>query len=282
MERICDICLKYKKPKLRPAVGFSLSKDFHVVAVDLKQIVKTCILHLFDQAKRYSAAAMVKSKKKEDIAEAIIKNWIAISGAPQLYCQIMGGEFNHELFREVCEQFNITIKSTVAEAPWFNGIVEQHNAVLEKIIKKLKLDNNNIYSIDDIVLWGISAKNWLQSCYGFSPNQLAFGKSANLPSNLVNLPPALEDVSHPDILVKNLNALHAARKAFIKAESNDKLYCALKVNTRETTGIQYKTGDMVYYKRKSSGKWKGPGTVIGKENKQILVKHGGYYISTSA
>ena len=35
---------------------------------------------------------------------------------------------------------------------------------------------------------------------------------------------------------------------------------------------------MVYNKRKSLDKWKGPGTVIGKENKQILVKHGGYYI----
>ena len=61
-----------------------------------------------------------------------------------------------------------------------------------------------------------------------SQNQLVFGKSANLISYLVNLPPAMKDVSHADILVKNLNALHAARKAFIKAESNDKLCCALK------------------------------------------------------
>ena len=48
-------------------------------------------------------------------------------------------------------------------------------------------------------------------------NQLVFGKSANLIAYLVNLPPAMKDVSHADILVKNLNALHAARKAFIKA-----------------------------------------------------------------
>ena len=100
------------------------------------------------------------------------------------------------------------------------------------------------------------AKNALQSCYGFSPNQLVFGKSTNLPPNLVNLPPAMEDVSHADISVKHLHALHAARKAFIKAESNDKLRCALKAKNRETTGIEYETGDMVYYKRKvqTSGK----------------------------
>ena len=74
VKTICDICVKYKKPKLRPAVGFSLSKDFNdAVVVDLKEIDKTYILHLIDHAKRYSAAAVAKSKKKEDIAKAVIK-----------------------------------------------------------------------------------------------------------------------------------------------------------------------------------------------------------------
>ena len=221
-------------------------------------------MHLIDHATRYSAAAVVKSKKKEDIAEAISKNWVAIFGAPRVILSDNGGEFNNELLHEVCEQFNITVKSTVAEAPWSNGIVERNNAVLGKIIKKLKLDINNTYSIDVIVPWAISAKNALQSSCGFGPNQLVFGKSANLPSNLVNLPPATEDVSHADILVKHINALHATRKAFIEAESNDKLRRALKAKNRETTGIEYEIGDVVFYKRKSSDKWKGPGTVIGK------------------
>ena len=146
------------------------------------------------------------------------------------------------------------------------------------MIKELKLDNNNTYLIDVIVSWAISAKNALQRCYSFSPNQRAFGKSANLPSNLVNLPSAMEDVSHADILVKDLNALHAARKSFIEAESSDKLRRALKAKNRETTGTEYEIGDMVYYRHKSSDKWNGPGMVIGKKNKQIFVKHSGYYI----
>ena len=81
VKRIYDICLKYKKPKLRPAVELSLSKDFNdVIAVDLKEIDKTYILHLTNHASRYCAAEVVKSKKKEDIAETIIKNWIVIFG----------------------------------------------------------------------------------------------------------------------------------------------------------------------------------------------------------
>ena len=54
----------------------------------------------------------------------------------ELFYQIYNGaEFNNELLCEVCEQFNITMKSTAAEAPWSNGIVERHDAVLGKMIK---------------------------------------------------------------------------------------------------------------------------------------------------
>ena len=37
-------------------------------------------------------------------------------------------------------------------------------------------------------------------------------------------------------------------KAFIEAESNDRLRQALKTNTRVTTGISYDLADPVYYK----------------------------------
>ena len=48
---LCDICLKSKKPKLRPVVELSLSRDFNdVVAVDLKAMEKVHILHIVDHA----------------------------------------------------------------------------------------------------------------------------------------------------------------------------------------------------------------------------------------
>ena len=70
IEEQCDICLQYKKPKLRPVVGFSLSKDFNdVVAVDVKAMEMGHILHIVEHATRFSAEAVVKSKQKEEMAE---------------------------------------------------------------------------------------------------------------------------------------------------------------------------------------------------------------------
>ena len=34
----------------------------------------------------------------------------------------------------------------------------------------------------------------------------------------------------------------------------------------------------MYYKRNDSKKWKGPGTVIGQDSQQVLIKHGGIYV----
>ena len=34
VDQNCKACLKYKKLQLKPFVGFSLSKDFNVVAAD--------------------------------------------------------------------------------------------------------------------------------------------------------------------------------------------------------------------------------------------------------
>ena len=71
--------------------------------------------------------------------------------------------------------------------------------------------------------------------------------------------------------------MHEARKASIETEANEKLHYALKSKTRVTNSLMYDLGDCAYYRREDSDKWKGPGTVFGKENKQVLVKHGGSY-----
>ena len=82
------------------------------------------------------------------------KNWIAIFGAPRVILSDNGGEFNNELLRQVCEQFYITINLTEAEAPWTNGSTKWHNDILGKVIviKKLKLNNNNIILLMSLFL----------------------------------------------------------------------------------------------------------------------------------
>ena len=60
----------------------------------------------------------------------IIKHWIALFGTPNLFLSDIGGEFDNYVFKEIGEQLNINIKTTVVESPWSNGIVEKHKGIL--------------------------------------------------------------------------------------------------------------------------------------------------------
>ena len=111
--------------------------------------------------------------------------WVALFGPPNEILSGNGGEFNNELLKEMSDHLNIFICSTAGESPWSNGITERHNAILGNMINKLLLDKSNNYSIEAKVAWAVSAKNALHNCYGFSPNQLVFGKNLNYPFQFI-------------------------------------------------------------------------------------------------
>ena len=50
IEKSCKICIKYKYPSLKPAVEFSLPKEFNVILMDLKHIISIMFLHTIDNA----------------------------------------------------------------------------------------------------------------------------------------------------------------------------------------------------------------------------------------
>ena len=133
-------------------------------------------------------------------------------------------------------------------------------------------------SLNVAVAWAVSAKNSLANVYGYSPNQLVFGRNLNFPSILTDKLPASDEKTNSEVLLDNLNALHAARKAFVLAEADERIRGALRSKTRTSTSLVFQNGQSVYYKRADSLEWKGPGIVIGKENQTVFVKHESAYV----
>ena len=276
----CDTCKRYKREKSRPVVGFSLGKEMNdVVSMDLKTISGKQVLHLIDNATRYSQAVVVPSKKKECIAEKIFMHWICIFGTPKRMLFDNGGEFCNQLIEELAELFNTEILTTAGESPWSNGITERHNAIIGAMVEKVMCDVK--CSIHVALAWSVAAKNALQNVYGFSPNQLVFGRNPNFPVATESELPALSSETASKLLADHLNALYAAREAFVHTESSQKIKRALLKQTRTSNVHMYTPGTQVYYKRSDNRKWKGPGIVLGSFNKQVLVKHGSFFYRVS-
>ena len=72
-----------------------------------------------------------------------------------------------------------------------------------------------------------------------------------------------------------LNAIHKCRVAHKQQESKEKLQQALKHKIRMRRVECAEVGDQVYYKKDKEGEWRGPGKVIGRDGKVVVVKHGG-------
>ena len=230
---------------------------------------------MIDHAIRFRVRAIIHSKHKEVIIDKIFKHWIALFGTPNLFLSNNGGEFNN-IFREMDEQLNINIKTTAAESPWSNRIVEKHNGIIENVMEKVLLDVK--CSLDVALAWCLSAKNSLLNSYGYSPNQLVFGYNPNFPSVLNNQLPVQNGVTSRELIASHLNSLQAARKRFIETEADEKLRRGLRHKARTAKSLVYQNGEQVCYKKNDSQYWKGPEMVIGIGDKQVFVRHEGIYV----
>ena len=278
----CNTCRIYKKPASRPVVCTSLAQCFNqVISMDLFFFKKSIVLHLCDTATRYSRAVEISSKSTGAVIAAVFQMWIGIFGSPEKILTDGGGEFSSDEFRTMGEALNTVIMSTSTESAWQNGINERHNGILKHMLERILQDNK--VSLQVALAWACSAKNALANVYGFAPNQLVFGRNTNHPNVLDDKLPALdlEPNSSSEIILKNLKCQATAREAFIQAESSQKIKRALKSKVRTSTSLIYQNGEAVYYWREGDRRWRGPGRIIGKDNKNILVRHQGSIVSVN-
>lgn len=108
----CDTCIRYSKPKPKPAVGLPMASTYNeTVAVDLHELEPGLwYLHVIDHFTRFSAGSIVTNKKPKDIVKHLIHCWISVHGPPHRLFSDNGGEFNNEEMRDMAEKFNIELK----------------------------------------------------------------------------------------------------------------------------------------------------------------------------
>ena len=227
----CDTCARYRRPPPRPVVGLPLASKFlECVSFDLIFINEKTIIHFIDQATRLSAASRIPNKKPETVVGAILKHWIGIFGSAATFHTDNGGEFVNEDLIQLAQQFGISLNTTAAYSPWSNGTIERHNLVLVEMVEKVIADTKCHFDV--ALAWAVNAKNSLANVHGFTPYQLVMGQNPPLPSILTAQPPAYTTNTDTfGLLTENLNALHSAREAFMKADNSSRIRRALKQHT---------------------------------------------------
>ena len=135
----CEVCIRYKKTEPKPIVGFTLGSYFNEnVAMDIKEISGSKVLHLVDYMTRYSVGVRISSKESSDIISAIFKYWITYIRTPEAISTDNGRKFNNQSFQDMAQNLNIVVHTTAAESPSSNGINERHNEILGEMVKTLE------------------------------------------------------------------------------------------------------------------------------------------------
>ena len=276
----CEGCILRKRNPDRPAVALPRAEDFNeILTMDLKIWDGKYILYLIDMHTRYTVGTVIARKQPNNVIDAIFYHWIKHFGIPGRIMTDNGGEFTGEEMRAVTSYLYVYKETTAAEAPWMNGICEKNHALVDNILQQVMRDYPDL-SLNTALAWALSAKNSLSNVYGYSSYQLVFGKNPRLPNVINDPPPAWEILPQSKALVKHLNALHASREAYIKAEKSEKLKTALKTKIRSVDKV-YNPGDYAFYKREKDVEYRGPAKVLVQDGKIVWLRHGSYCCKVS-
>lgn len=277
----CQVCKQYTKTPCRPAVALPMAHRFNQkVCMDLKKWNGKWILHMIDMYSRLTVSVFIKRKTPQEVLDKVMTHWIgAAFGVMESVLVDNGGEFNSGETREVASILNMEMCTTAAESPFQNGLCERNHAITDLMLLKLVEQCPNT-SLDLLLCWANMAKNSLQMWHGYSSYQIVFGKNPNLPNIMTENVPALVGSTSSEILAEHLNALHAARRAFVESEADERIRRALRCKIRASEQI-FDRGDRVYYKREGHERWLGPGKVIFQDGRVVFVRHGNIFVRVS-
>lgn len=132
-------------------------------------------------ATRFSKPCVTKRKEPKKIVEKVIETLLGTgfdSHSKFLYDN--GGEYANISLLDMCENMNIQVMHTPAYSIYSNGQCERNHAVTEEMEPKILAEQPKL-SLRVAFAWVVNAKNCLQMLEGFSPDQLVYGRSPNLP-----------------------------------------------------------------------------------------------------
>ena len=232
IEKTCEACIRTKKrsPKPKSAIP-RVDTANAIVTLDLKEWSfkgsKYYICYMIDMFSRLTMGNFIKNKNPESIVECILGTWVPAFGLMRGIHSDIGGEFSNSTLEEVASRLGVEITTTASYSPNQNGLNERNHAIVDMMLSRMLLSDPTLKP-HVALCWALNAKNSLENCYGFTPFQLHIGRTPMLPSATRDGPPSFENVSKSENFAAHLNALHAARAEFIKAESSKSLKLALK------------------------------------------------------
>ncbi|CAE7199062.1 RE1 [Symbiodinium sp. CCMP2592] len=254
----CETCSalsarkSHKVVKMRKATEFNQQVCVDTFELDVRH-AKIHFLNIVDEATGFQLCTPLwKGMQAKHVRNAYRKSWKRWAGAPIRLFSDGGKEFEGEF------EHGLSLDGTygdvsAAYAPWQNGLAERSKPEVQELVDQV---NNAVNSMPRVE--------------GYSPYQHVFGRDIRIPGMITtDYDPVVNSslVEGESVFERRMELRKAARRAFVDADSEQKIRKALEHRTRPERG-PFEAGQMVYFWRKSRFEskchWHGPAVVIGK------------------
>ncbi len=295
----CATCQSNVLPKApRPAVvprgyapGVAVGIDLFYVP-DVMNQKSVPILNVVDLGTNYQMVEVLENKEPAHIWRTFWRVWARTFGLPQYVAIDEGREFRSH-FSKLCASAGTIVFRAAARAPWQQGRVERHGALLKTMLEKSR--EEMVPTTPEELLHLLHAcecaKNRFSNRSGYSPTQRQIGQWPRMPSSLLSdeeIDPSLQAQSCTDDFEKLMEMRRIAQNAFMKLNCSEAAVKALKARPRAQRF--FKPGDVVYVfralrKRKTihggaavrgggmgrKATWVGPGHVLAMEGSVVWI-----------
>jgi hypothetical protein len=174
----CRICRMWVRPQPKSMATSRITTRFgEVVQCDLLFVEEMVILHLIDEATRWTATALLAGRKTSDVLPAITATWLRIFGAMDVLVSDQEGALASEEGAVWCERWGISLRLKPKGS--HAQLVERHHEVLRQIIHRVRAEARSLgltSGDEDIVSEATFAKNAIINVAGATPFQAVFGR----------------------------------------------------------------------------------------------------------
>ena len=283
----CSTCARMKGPKsARPAAEPKLLEFGDVVGVDMMYAYdvdgkKIKLFSMVDHASSYQVVVQVTRQTGSILEKTFLKNWVQVFGAPKVITLDLERGIQ-DAFGRLADWYHIELRTSAGQAHWQSGFTERHGKWWKEIFARVVQEQTVRGDETEEAIGATStAKNNLRRRCGWAPCQIVFGKN---PRDEADLQFEVEEgggqlLRTADDAQRRREAIrNAARIAFYQVRTEDKVRRGMSQKTR-VKPRDLENGSMVLFWRKPANKknglWKGPGTIIGRQEDNYWVSHGG-------
>jgi hypothetical protein len=142
----------------------------------------------------YIQLAPLKSRSAEDLIEAVLATIIRPFTIPKYFrCDSETAMFSSYEFHAFMEPLGISFLPCSTGAPWSNGAAERAVQTIKQGLRKFVLQEDSIKNWDDYIHFFSASHNKSTSVYGYAPEQLHFGFTNPVHTDLFQIWPNVHD-----------------------------------------------------------------------------------------